>query len=133
MNSISSSLMNRPAGLHSCAQPKTSFDRNAQAYGPVAATVIGAVEAGSDLVSQAIDAGGDALEAIGDQSMDIVHAAGDLVDDLQQMIQSSARYVSDGAESLTSSITDSITDALDAAGDTAAQALTNGAQILSSL
>lgn len=129
MNTISSSLMNRPAGIHTCTPPKTSFERNAQAYGPVTATVIGAVEAGTDLVGQAIEAGGDALEFIGDESMEAVHAAGDVVNDLQQIIQSGARYVSDSAGSLG----DSITEALDAAGDTATQALTTGAQILSSL
>lgn len=129
MNTISSSKMNRAASLHNCSQSKTTFERNSQAYGPVAATVIGAVEAGTDLVGQAIDVGGEALEAIGDQSMELAEAAGDLVDDLQQIIQSGARYVSDGAGSLT----DSFTEALDAAGDTAAQAFTNGVQVLSSL
>ncbi len=116
-----------------CQQaPRSEFEKNVAAYGPVAASVIGAADAAAEAIGDVASAGGQALSSLGNTAREGVEAVGDVVDDISQIIQAGARYANQGAQ-LADDAIDTVGDALSDAADSVRSGLTAGAQTIAAL
>lgn len=116
-----------------CQQaPRSQFEKNSAAFGPVAASVIGVADAATDALGDVASAGGKALSSLGSTAKEGVEAVGDVVDDISHIIQAGARYANQGAH-LADEAIDTVGDALSDAASSVRSGLTAGAQTIAAL
>jgi len=116
-----------------CQQaPRSQFEKNSAAFGPVAASVIGVADAATDAISDVTSAGGQAIASLGSTAKEGVEAVGDVVDDISHIIQAGARYANQGAH-LAEEAIDTVGDALSDAASSVRSGLTAGAQTIAAL
>lgn len=128
-----STSTNQAIDRKACQQaPRSQFEKNAAAFGPVAASVIGVADAAGEALSDVASASGQAISSLGNTAKEGIDAVGDVVDDISSIIQAGARYANQGM-SLADEAIDSVADALSDTAGSVRSGLTAGAQTIASL
>lgn len=101
------------------SMPKTNYDVNSAAYGPVVAGVVGAAEAAADSVSAVVSFSAESLEKLGDVAESGLQSVTDVFGDVADAVGDAVDSVENGVVSLYNEVADMAEDTFDAVGDAA--------------
>lgn len=119
-----------------CRAGKTPFEVNSDAYGPVAASVIGVAEAAANAASATVSFSDQALHRLSGSVQDAIGSVEDGCHRVESAVESVVDGVTDAADAAASRVGNAVSSAYGAVGDAAGQAAayaTLGVQALRAL